>query len=287
LRGITGFYSAWLQLDGLKETARDNMAFTTPVRDALRTSILMSATQLYASASPNVSALFQGQTYYLNDILRTFYGVSGSGTAFTATDLPSEGRHGIVTHPALMAMMGRPRETNPIARGLFVRQTLMCQEIPPPPDNIDIPPLPAIAPGLSTRDRLDQHAKDAFCSSCHSVFDPPGYTFEFFDEVGKHRALDNGKTIDSSAKINEGGDLEGTYATGDEFLQKFVNSQDVKACFAQQYFQYAVSRPSTKEDACSVAALKKTFVPSGDLKQLVVTVASSDSFRYRTSEGGP
>jgi hypothetical protein len=285
-RGITSFYTSWLQLDGLKEVARDDKAFTTDIVNALRTSVLMGATQLYTGAQANVSSLFSGSTYYMNDALRTFYGVSGTGTAFAPVNVAGEDRRGILTHPGLMALWGRPAETNPIARGLFVRQTLMCQDIPPPPDGVAIPPLPPIMPGLSTRDRLEAHVKVAFCASCHNVFDPPGYAFESFDQVGRHRLMDSGKAIDSSGTIIDGGDLEGPFAKGDDFLQKIANSKDVKGCFAQQYFQFAVSRPAVKLDSCSLEGLKQKFVPSGDLKELVATIAGSDSFRYRMSEGG-
>jgi hypothetical protein len=285
-RGLTSFYTSWLQLDGLDEVARDDMGFTTDVVNGLRTSVLMSATELYATAAPNVSSLFSGQTYYMNDVLRTFYGLPGSGTTFTATNVPGEDRRGILTHPGLMALWGRPAETNPIARGLFVRESLMCQQIPPPPDNVVIPPLPPVMQGLSTRDRLEQHVTVAFCAACHNQFDPPGYAFENFDQVGRHRTMDSGKAVDSSGTIIDGGDLEGPFAKGDDFLQKIGTSNDVKGCFAQQYFQFAVTRPATDLDSCSLDALKKTFVPSGDLKQLVTIIAGSDSFRYRQSEGG-
>jgi hypothetical protein len=285
-RGITSFYTSWLQLDGLKEVARDDKGFTTDVVNSLGTSVLMSATQLYAAPTPNVSGLFSGQSYYMNDVLRTFYGLTGSGTAFTATAIAGEDRRGVLTHPGLMALFGRPNETNPITRGLFVRQSLMCQDIPPPPDGVPIPPLTPVVQGASTRDRLEQHVKDAFCAACHNQFDPPGYAFESFDQVGRHRTIDSGKPVDSSGTIINGGDLDGPFAKGDDLLAKIGASDDVKGCFAQQYFQFAVSRPATKYDSCSLDGLKKKFVPSGDLKELVAIIASSDSFRYRMSEGG-
>jgi hypothetical protein len=222
----------------------------------------------------------------MNDVLRTFYSLPGTGTAFAATSMAGEDRRGILTHPGLMGLLARPAETNPIARGLFVRQTLMCQEIPPPPDGVPIPPLAPITPGASTRDRLEQHVKDPSCAGCHNQFDPPGYAFESFDQVGRHRLLDSGKAIDSSGKIIDGGDLDGPFAKGDDLLARIATSQDIKGCFAQQYLQFAVSRALAAEDSCSLDALKKKFVPSGDLKELVATIAGSDSFRYRMSEGG-
>jgi hypothetical protein len=83
------------------------------------------------------------------------------------------------------------------------------------------------------------------------------------------------------------GDLDGVFATGGDLLSRIAQSQDVKACFAQKYFAYAVSRLVADEAACSLAALLKDFVPSGDLLALVMSIANTDSFRFRLSEGTP
>jgi len=200
LRGVTGFYRSWLNLGGFREVARDDAAFTTDVVSALQTSLLMSATQLYQGSTPaNVAGLFTGSTYYLNGALRSFYGLPGSDAAFTAADMASDERRGILAHPGLMALLARPDQSNPISRGLYLRRVIMCQDLPPPPAGIDIPPLPPVAPGLSTRDRLDQHTKAPLCASCHDMIDPPGFALENFDQVGRHRTQDSGKATDMPA----------------------------------------------------------------------------------------
>ncbi|HEV3194468.1 MAG TPA: DUF1592 domain-containing protein, partial [Polyangiaceae bacterium] len=88
-RGITGFYTSWLDLSGFHDVARDDPAFTTDVVNGLQTSLLMSATQLYQGTTPpNIAGLFSGATYYLNGTLRTYFGLpGGTGTAFTAADM--------------------------------------------------------------------------------------------------------------------------------------------------------------------------------------------------------
>jgi len=287
MRGVTAFYSSWLLVDGFRDVARNDPGFTTAVIDALRSSLLMSATQLYAAPAPNVASLFMGQSYYLNDTLRTFYGLGGSGSGFVAVDMPGEDRRGILTHPAFMTLLARPGESFPIARGLFVRMALMCQQIPGPPENEPIPPLPPPTQAKTTRDRLEDHVNIPRCASCHSLFDPPGYALENFDQVGRYRTLDGDRPVDTSGTIIDGGDLEGPFAKGDELLQKIAVSADIKRCFAQRYFEHATSRAlvSSGEDSCSVHGLRQSFAASGDLKELVVSIATSDSFRYRKSEG--
>jgi hypothetical protein len=288
-RGVTGFYGSWLRTGSFADVARDDQAFTTDVVAALQTSLLMSATQLYAPGrTANIAGLFTGHSYYLNGPLRKFYGLPGNtaDAAFTAADFPAEDRVGIVTHPGLAALLARPNETNPISRGLFLRKTLMCQELPPPPPGVPIPQLPPVSATQSTRDRLEQHASDPLCASCHGMIDPPGYALENFDQVGRHRTSDGGKPVDTSGTMTMGGDLTGPFASGGELLGRLAQSPDIRGCFAQKYFEYAASHTIAAQDQCSLEQLKKTFVPSGDLRELVTAIATSDSFRLRLSEGG-
>ena len=288
-RGVNAFYGSWMRLGGFAEVARDDQAFTSEVVSALQTSLLMSATELYKSGgAANISGLFTGHSYFLNGPLRKFYRLPGNATdtAFTATDMPGEDRIGIVTHPAMTAMLARPNESNPISRGLYLRRTLMCQDLPPPPAGVDIPQLPPVSPTASTRERLNQHVAAPLCATCHDMIDPPGFALESFDQVGRHRTGDGGKAIDTSGEMKDAGDLTGPFANGGELLARLAQSKDIRGCFAQQYFEYAASHAIAPQDQCSIEPLQKAFIPSGDLRELVAAIAASDSFRLRQSEGG-
>jgi Protein of unknown function (DUF1588)/Protein of unknown function (DUF1592)/Protein of unknown function (DUF1595)/Protein of unknown function (DUF1585) len=288
-RGVAAFYSSWLKLSGFGEVARDAPGFTTAVVSSLERSLLASAAQLYASDAPNIASLFSGQSYWLDGPLRAFYGLPGDHAAsdLTLTDMPNEGRSGILTHPALMALLARPGETNPISRGLFVRRTVLCQDLPPPPANLTIPQLPPVSPNASTRERLDRHASAALCAACHDVIDPPGFALESFDQVGRLRTMDGGKPVDTSGTMTAAGDLAGAFASGGELLGRFSQSHDVRACFARKYFEFAAERSVGPEDGCAIDTIAKTFTTTGDLKGLVAAIATSPAFRLRRSEGGP
>ena len=288
LRGVSSFYSHWLATGNFTELARDDQAFNSDLVKALGTSLLMSATELYRAPAPNITDLFSGETYLLNGALRGFYGKGAGGAEFVATELPGEDRHGILTHPALMAQLARPRKTHPINRGLFVRGKLLCQELHPPEGDIaQLPEGPAM--GVTTREEVTAHSTNPACAGCHALLDPPGFALEGFDQVGRRRTSENGRPIDSSGTMVGAGDLDGAFARGEDLLAKFAGSRTVRDCFTQQYFQFArtgdVARPVAEADQCSVESLKDRFAGSGDLKQLVMLIASSDSFRFRLSEG--
>ena len=69
-------------------------------------------------------------------------------------------------------------------RGLFVMARLLCQNVPlAPPANLTIPPL---ATGMLTaRQRLEPHASDAVCASCHKQMDPIGFSLENFAALAR------------------------------------------------------------------------------------------------------
>jgi hypothetical protein len=284
-RGVFSFYSDWLGLEGFREVARDDAAFTSEVSDSLVRSILMSATSLYASAAPNFQSLFSGESYFMDDSLRTFYGSSGSGQGLVPTALPGEGRRGLLTHPALMTLLARPGRSDPIARGLFVQRALLCNDIPPPPPNLVIPALPPVAEGLSTRARLQQHTERGVCAACHDMIDPPGFALEAYDEVGRFRSVDHGVPVDTSGNMPEGTDVAGAFATGSELLDRLAVSADVKRCFSKRYLTFALARSLQPADDCSLWQVSESFAQTGDLKQLIAAVVKTDAFRLRAAEG--
>jgi hypothetical protein len=284
-RGYTQFYRKWLKLDAFAELARNATGFDQNVVSALSTSLLMSATQLYSSQSPNISSLFSGDKYYLNDALRTFYGVSGTGTGFTLTAMSGQPRRGILTHPGLMALLARPDETYPIGRGLFLLRNIICKTVPNPAVPA-IPQPPLTSDTVSTRERLEMHTAAAACMECHGMINAAGFVFENIDQVGRSRAMDGGKPVNTSGELAIGKDTDGSFASGDEILNKLTDSQDVRACFAEKYLNFALSHDVTDAaDGCSIQSLGKTFAASGDLKKLVAMVAGTDSFRLRLAEG--
>lgn len=299
LRGMSAFYSNWLNIPAYGEgivkedpTGMQDAGFTQDVALALGQSVLMGATQLYASGSASIAALFSGESYYMNDTLRKYYnlGVSaGSATGFTATAMTGQHRSGLLTHPGFLAVNARPQVTAPILRGTFVTANLLCLGLQVP-TNLVIPDLPETPqPGLTTRELIVQNHVQPQCASCHDTIDPPGFALEGFDTVGNVRTMDNGKPVDTSGTMANAGDLNGPFASGDEFLSRVARSDTVKACFAQQFLEHAisgeVSTAVAASDQCSVASVGAAFAKTGDLFGLVSLAASSDAFRFRMSEG--
>src|SRR5204862_6964201 len=90
--------------------------------------------------------------------------------------------------------------TSPVHRGKFVREQLLCTDLPPPPNDLIIK-APDLDPNLTTRQRFTQHAASDACASCHHLMDPIGLGFESFDGAGQYRATEAGQAIDDSGEV--------------------------------------------------------------------------------------
>jgi hypothetical protein len=211
---------------------------------------------------------------------------NGTGGSATGTDMRpatygKKERFGLLTHPALMATIAEHDTSDPIHRGTFVYTKILCQSIPSPPDAV--PALPTLSPGLTTRQRLEEHRSAPACSGCHAAFDPIGLAFENFDSLGRYRADERGAKVDSSGEIKQSDiDVSGPFADGFELFEKMAKSKTVRGCFAQQWYEYATRRETKDADKCGLDAVRTRFLATGDLNDLLGSIALADNFRNRT-----
>jgi len=186
----------------------------------------------------------------------------------------------MLTLPALLSTLAKPDESSPIYRGKFVREQLLCQQLPPPPPNVPKPP--DTMPGVSTRERFKQHEVDAACSSCHTLMDPIGLGFENYDAVGVFRTTDNGQPVDASGEVVNTEDMDGKFNGVPELGKKIAASAEVQACVARQWFRFFLSRFEQDADGCSMKALLDSFKAQGsDLNTLPAALVQTDAFLYR------
>jgi hypothetical protein len=273
------FYRAWLNLDIVSGLTRDDPAYTPALARALADSALAGIHDVYRGDGKSDSLLGSGRLF-VDPLLASVYGapaVTGSGLTPV---LLAQQRRGLLTHPALMATLAEHDTSDPIHRGKFVFSKLLCRTIPDPPNMI--PDLPPLAPNLTTRQRLEAHRASPACASCHSLFDPIGLAFENFDSLGRFRSSEHGAPIDSSGQILDSDlDVSGPFPDGFALLDRLSHSQDARRCLAGQWYEYATRRESDDADKCALTGIEARFASSGDLNDLLVAIAESDTFRNR------
>lgn len=196
---------------------------------------------------------------------------------------------GILSLGGVLSAYSKSNRTDPIKRGLLVREQLLCQIPPPPPDDVPLLP-PVLDDDATTREQYEQHRADPACAACHQLFDPIGFGFENFDAVGRWRTTENGLPIDASGEvtaIDNAGEFDGVQALG----QQLAASDDVAECVTRQWFRFAYGRTESAElDECNIDTLVTTFAESGhDMRELLVALTQTDAFMFRTAyatEGG-
>ncbi len=188
-------------------------------------------------------------------------------------------RVGLLSHVSLNALHSHAGRSSATLRGKFVREVLLCQEIQPPPANVDFSILENTTGELRTaRDRLEAHVDGEPCAGCHKLMDPIGLALEKFDAIGMHREEENGVPIDTS------GELDGTtYEDAPGLGFALSEHPDFGPCFVRSLYRYALGRSPEAGEEALLAHLSERFADSGYVVDDVLReILSSDGFR-RTS----
>jgi hypothetical protein len=223
---------------------------------------------------------------FMNGELAAYYGVEGPAEGWDRVEMDPARYAGIMTHASILATNAKANQTSPVHRGKFVREQLLCQILPPPPDDIDIVP-PDLDPNLTTRERFAEHSENPYCAGCHHLMDPIGFGFEHFDGIGRWRDMENGIAIDASGEITNSADVGGTFDGVTELAYRLGASRQVGECMTRQWFRYANGRGETPDDECTMEHLFESFEGSDrNIRELLVAITTTDAFQYRQAGGG-
>jgi len=205
-----------------------------------------------------------------------------SGTAQATVSLPAPVA-GLFSLGAIAFANAGTNHPSPIKRGVMVREHFLCAPIPPPPDNLDLTLLPRSGDVVTNRDVYERSTSPSTCSACHSLFNPMGFAFEAFDELGRYRTMDNGVDVDLSGSLVGTRDADGAFANMTEMSDKLSRSEQVSECFALNAFRFASGRIESESELCDVSKIHKAFSQSGgDMRTLAVSLVGSESFLFRT-----
>lgn len=285
---VRDFHDQWLKLKHIDEVQKDPDMF--PDFDPAVLALLRSEAETFIDhviwdGEGDLDTLLQAPYTFMNAELAKYYGVQGPvSDAFEKVELGPDKASGFLTQGGLMAVLAKANQTSPIHRGKFVRESLLCQFIPPPPDDVDITP-PEVDPSLPTRERFKEHSADPFCAGCHAMMDPIGFGFEHFDALGKWRDVEAGEPIDASGEIISA-KVQGPFDGVPGLAAMLVESPEVEACMTRQWFRFAYGRGETNADDCTLDGLSAEFAASGrNIPDLLVALTQTDAFMYRAHTG--
>ncbi len=285
---IRNFHKQWLLLTQLENVTKDTSiypAFDASLRPLWEQEIQTFIEQVILEGDGSLETLLTGNYSFMNEELASFYGDDVvepvTGSEFRQVQLDPTRRAGFLTSAALMATHANLNQSSPVFRGKFVREQLMCNTLPLPPNDLVIEP-PELDPNKTTKEQFEEIGADPACASCHSLMNPIGFIFEHYDGVGQWRDQQNGKDIDAVGEVVQTDDIDGTYDGAIELAQALAASTQVQECVSSQWFRFAYNRSVSQLDSCSVEQINERFAASNfNVRELLVELTQTNAFLYR------
>ena len=278
--GVRSFFNDMLLFEKFETLEKDPTiypAFSQRVVNDAREQVLRTITNHLLTEENDYRDLFTTRKTFVSPSLARVYGVptdrpGGGWAEYTfAADDP---RSGIITQIAFTAVNSHPGKSSPTLRGKALRETLLCQKVPDPPDNVDFTLFnDPDAPNKTARERLKAHSVAPSCAGCHKITDPIGLGLEVFDGSGSLRTTENDVLIDTT------GFIDGIPFAGPAELAAVVRDNPATtSCIVERLTAYAMARPLTRDDREFVNYLEETFADENyQFTDLLRRLALSDA----------
>ncbi|MEZ6067141.1 MAG: DUF1592 domain-containing protein [Planctomycetaceae bacterium] len=210
-----------------------------------------------------------------------------AGRDWYRVPLPDRNRGGVMTMAGPLMLTSLPLRTSPVKRGAWLLETVFNR---PPAEPKVAFVLEENKPDggndleqMSVRQRFEKHRSDANCYSCHSRIDPPGFSLESFDAIGKLRTHDGTQPVDASGVWNDT-----TFSGSAEFkaaLRK--REQEFVRGFVEHLMSYALGRPIEHFDMPAVTKIVDDASTDGyRLSHIIEGIVLSYPFRHTRNVKG-
>jgi hypothetical protein len=229
---------------------------------------------------------FTAEETWLDDRLADHYGIALPGGTAGWVEYPDIRRRGLLSHGTLLSIGAKFGDTSPTERGKAVWTRLLCNEIPPPPPEVDsgLPPSGGSADACKT-ERYDMRTK-AECASCHGILDSIGFGLENYGPAGEWRTVEPDKPDCSIAGEGELASA-GAFAGAGSLGEMLVETGMLEGCFVRHTVQFAIGRRTDDRDQPMLDALTASFEAEDDAVRVLLELAASEGFRHRRADEGP
>ncbi|MCA9534640.1 MAG: DUF1592 domain-containing protein [Myxococcales bacterium] len=301
--GIANFFSEMLELEkdgGVKDSVVFLHANAELAGDARRETLMTIEDHVF-DQDADYRDLFTTRRTFVNRRLAALYAVPAPviGDGFALYTHPDDSpRRGILGQASFLAPHASPTDASPTRRGAFVRAVLLCQEIPPPPANVETD-LAGRSAELPLREQLSEHRDNPVCASCHALMDPIGFGFQHFDGIGQYRRVERQFLFDDQGnvardedtgdrlvarehEIDASGELDGVaFESASELAEAIRNHPALPSCLVRSMYRYATSHADLPSEEAQLRELQRAFITGGyRIKELLVSVALSEGFRH-------
>jgi hypothetical protein len=277
---IRYFLQQWSEMNHVDAIAKDRKAFPkfTPELVAdLRTSLNLGLDDAAWGNGSDYRELLLGKTMFVNRRIADYYGFKSASTNnddFVKITLEDKERSGILTHPYLLAEFSYPKFSSPIHRGVFLTRNIVGRMLKPPPKAFVFKDAD-FSPDMTMREKVTEFTKPESCQNYHSIINSLGFTLEHFDAVGRYRAEEKGKPIDSESKYRDD-DGEIVELKNARSVAEFAaGSEHARNTFIEHLFHQMTKQPILAYGAKTPDELRKEFVESEfSIQKLAVEIAT-------------
>jgi hypothetical protein len=292
------FLFQWLRLDRVLNASKAQRRYPE-FSPELAAAMVEETRRLFrhiVSNDRNFLELLTADYGFLSSDLASLYKFSAPRGQFEMVSFPANTRRaGLLGHASILTSTAGPIETSPTSRGIFVREQLLCQHVPPPPPNVNTTLAgPTEARPLTRRQRLSEHVTNPGCAACHRLMDPIGFGLESFDAIGRWRDKETilvdtdgennrARTKRFDLPLETGGEIAGlpnsSFSDARQLGRIVADSKTCQECIVRQIFRYAHGRRETAADQPAIDRLFAAFRDSGfRFKTLLIEIVKSPEF---------
>jgi hypothetical protein len=285
---VTNFAGQWLQLRNLESKVSPDLLMFPDFDDNIRKAFRRETELFFAHImreNRSTLELLSADYTFLNERLAKHYGIPGVyGERFRKVTLTDPNRRGLLGQGSVLSLTAVATRTSPVFRGKFILTTFL--NTPPPPPPPDVPSLEestkaAATKPTSVREQIELHRKNAPCSGCHRVIDPPGFALENFNSVGQWRERDqDGSPIDTAGVLADGTRVNGPGPLREAILSRpdaFVTT------VTERVLTYALGRGVEPADMPVVRRIvKKSAQNDYRFASIILGIVESAPFQMRT-----
>jgi hypothetical protein len=292
-QALDEFFSEWLRFDRVLSSVKDRRRYPefTPELAAMMVQETRTVLGNLVWNDGNFTQAFTADYSYLNADLANLYGIPAPAGEFELVKFPATShRSGLLGQASFLTSTAGPVETSPTARGIFIREQLLCQQVPNPPPgvNTEVPEATAERP-QPRRQRMQSHTDNPTCASCHRLMDPIGFGLENYDAIGRWRdaeivEIGSGKSAKTlELPIEHQGEIAGltnsAFSEPTQVGKVLAESRVCQECIVKQVFRYAFGRVETPADRDTIRTAFVAFRDSGfRFKELLLALVRSPQF---------
>ena len=278
------FHGEWLHLDDYSLISKTGVAaYSEALNPELQEASYRFVDNIF-SQGLGLKDILQSTTGFYGPMMAKLYGLSAPASGYTQVDLGAK-RPGYFSQVPYLTLNGFNGDPNSILRGVTLNLDVVCSKLGPPA--AVIPPIPALLPGQTNRQRIDLLTGSCGMTCHNDMINPLGFAFEHFDGLGQWRDTENGGlTLDTTGSYTFADGSVKTWTDNVGLMQVLANQSQTHTCFAMKIASYGMQRDLVVGDMPMLNTMTSASMASttSSEKQMIVQLVRNDAFR---THGGP